>query len=449
MHREEREKQTNEFVMKTLEEERLLREHMQCHPPSTVLPTWEERLQMAEAQHKTSLLIDHITIRQTQSSAEAQALTFAFAQLSKDITNNQQQLFLQVNQLSPQIDYLSSRIDDIETSSNRSRSWSRSNHSSQRRSMMNENPRYPDLPVTVEDVEDERNSLSSLFRTKFRKIDSNTNRSRTKESQLRCKLMSSRSLSIGLVKSIYPDRISLNQKKHRFQSHRIVTRGSKISIPSLSRRYHSVVEVPLFRNDLNKDDVETRMFMTFIGKMITSSLRWVNRRRFGKEIFSIRLMIPLQSYLVSQEIGAILRRILHDGSFRFSLSSSSIAKKSRFLFQSDNINSMGIMSANSSEFLSNRPLMTIINASVMINPPNHLHNAINETIIRHDASLQTNDVVRPQRNLANYQVMTRTDSPWPIISFASISSKLQVVICISERNAENEQDDIQRQSILS
>ena len=207
LHREEREKQTDELMMKTLEEERLLREHMQHYPSSNVSPTWEERLQMAEAQRKTSLPIDHTIVRQTQSSAETQAIMSAFAQLSKDLTNQINQFGFHLEQVKGQLDshseqvkgqigQLSSRIDDIETSSNRSRSRSRSNHSLQRRPMTNENSRHPGLPVTVEEVEDERNVSRSLFRTKFRKVDPNTNRFRTKESYLHSKQTSLKSVSI-------------------------------------------------------------------------------------------------------------------------------------------------------------------------------------------------------------------------------------------------------------
>ena len=47
----------DKFMMKTLEEERLLREHVQRHLSSIVPSTWEERMlrmQIAEARNKES-----------------------------------------------------------------------------------------------------------------------------------------------------------------------------------------------------------------------------------------------------------------------------------------------------------------------------------------------------------------------------------------------------------
>ena len=83
------------------------------------------------------------------------------AQMSKEITRNQQQLFMQINhlgshleQVKHQVGHLSSRIDNLETSSSRSRSQSRSRHSSQHRPVPSESPKVTGLPITVEDVED-------------------------------------------------------------------------------------------------------------------------------------------------------------------------------------------------------------------------------------------------------------------------------------------------------
>lgn len=58
-------------MMKTLEEECLLREHVQYHPLPAVPTTWEERMQLVEARSKASLPIDNIIIRQSHLFAEA------------------------------------------------------------------------------------------------------------------------------------------------------------------------------------------------------------------------------------------------------------------------------------------------------------------------------------------------------------------------------------------
>lgn len=155
LHREERERQTDEFIMKTLEEERLLREYVQRHPPSIVPPTWEERMRMAEARNNNPIPTDHTIVRQAQPFSEAQVIMSALAQLSKDLTSQMNQLGSHLEQAKSQVGHLSSCIDDIEISSNRSRSRSRSHHSLQHPPMTSDSPRFYGLPTTVEDIEDE------------------------------------------------------------------------------------------------------------------------------------------------------------------------------------------------------------------------------------------------------------------------------------------------------
>lgn len=61
----------NQFMMKTLEKEHLLHEHIQYHPPSIIPSTREERMLMTEeARNKALLLINHIIVRQIRSSSE-------------------------------------------------------------------------------------------------------------------------------------------------------------------------------------------------------------------------------------------------------------------------------------------------------------------------------------------------------------------------------------------
>jgi len=152
LRREEKERQTDEFMKKTLEEERLLRGGAQHHPPSMILPTWQERMELAEA-HKASDTVVH----QPHPSAEGQAIMATLTQLSKDLTSNQQQLFMQMNhlgshleQIKGQVGQLSSRVDNIEASSIRSRSRSGSRHSSQHRAVASESVKLRGLPTTVE-----------------------------------------------------------------------------------------------------------------------------------------------------------------------------------------------------------------------------------------------------------------------------------------------------------
>ena len=149
LRREEKERRTDEFIKKTLEEERALREHSQHQPLPTIPPTWEERMEMAETHHRTSDTIVH------QPQPTGEAIMAALAQL----TNAQQQTSAQMNRLGYHLeqvkDQLSSRMDRIETSSNRSRSRSGSRHSSPHRPVASENSKFRGLPTTVEDTEDE------------------------------------------------------------------------------------------------------------------------------------------------------------------------------------------------------------------------------------------------------------------------------------------------------
>src|SRR5204863_1117583 len=82
-------------------------------------------------------------------------LTDAQQQMSKEFMNGQQQMSAQINHLGSHLEQLSSRMDRIETSSNRSRSRSGSRHSSPHRPVASENSKFRGLPTTVEDTEDE------------------------------------------------------------------------------------------------------------------------------------------------------------------------------------------------------------------------------------------------------------------------------------------------------
>jgi hypothetical protein len=91
---------------------------------------------------------------------EMQVMMDVFVQLAKDLMNNQRQMFVQ---FSSQVGHLSSRIDDMETSSNRSRSRSRSRRSSsQHRFVASEILKLRGLRTTVEGIEDKTNDRLSL-----------------------------------------------------------------------------------------------------------------------------------------------------------------------------------------------------------------------------------------------------------------------------------------------
>lgn len=76
-----------------------------------------------------------LDISTSHPSTEAQPMMAAFIQLSKDLMSK-------TDQLSSQVGHLSFRIDDMETSSNRSRSRSGSRHSSQHRLVTGENTKF-------------------------------------------------------------------------------------------------------------------------------------------------------------------------------------------------------------------------------------------------------------------------------------------------------------------
>ena len=89
LRREEKERRADEFMGKTLEEERAFRERSQHQPLPTTPPTWEEHMEMAETHHRTSDTIIH------QPQPTGEAIMAALAQL----TNAQQQMSAQTNHL--------------------------------------------------------------------------------------------------------------------------------------------------------------------------------------------------------------------------------------------------------------------------------------------------------------------------------------------------------------
>jgi len=126
--------------------------------PSTtpIQPEYSIADPIANSSMKSAVHLDKYT---SHSSTEMQVIISILTQLSKDVTNNQQQVSLQINQLSSQIDHLSSRIDNIAT---RSRSRSGSRRSSQHHFVTSENSKLHGLSTTIESIEDETNDRSSL-----------------------------------------------------------------------------------------------------------------------------------------------------------------------------------------------------------------------------------------------------------------------------------------------
>ncbi len=93
--KEENERKTDEFMIRSLEEEHLL---AQCQPKSTMLLTWDEHRQMAEA----------------RQLSEAQVIMIALPQMSQNLTSNMTQLDFRFEQVKDQMRNLTTRIDDID-----------------------------------------------------------------------------------------------------------------------------------------------------------------------------------------------------------------------------------------------------------------------------------------------------------------------------------------------
>jgi hypothetical protein len=109
--------------------------------------------------------------------------------------NNQQQMSIQIS-------YHSSRIDDMETSSNRSRSRSGSRQSSsQRRPVAGENSKLRGLPTTFEGIEDETNNRSSLREERVQTFP--------KTDELERSLNRTRQERLTRVNLVHPERTAL------------------------------------------------------------------------------------------------------------------------------------------------------------------------------------------------------------------------------------------------